>query len=189
MNIIPFGNSENSSKKDKTENKREVIGKWDQKRKLYHSVNSISYSPNKNPLKRKICENYIKGENEILRPELNFVSNARPAMLKWREMEIEETPILKAQKAHKYKAYKAKQRKKYSSQVPIHLGYSRQFVDPSEYSQSKAMRGRLSTLPGSSMTWLPSASWNGQPSSILTFKYPLRSRKLYNNINEFDNYL
>jgi len=182
VNIIPFSL--------KTKNyKREVIDKWDKKRKPYQNVNIIPYSPSKYPLKRKTLNDKLSSENDILRPELNFVSNARPAMLKWREMEIEETPILKAQKAHKYKAYKAKQRKKYSSQVPIHLGYSRQFVDPSEYSQSKAMRGRLSTLPGSSMTWLPSARWNGQPSSILTFKYPLRSRQLYNNVDEFDNYL
>ena len=138
-------------------------------------MNIIPYSPTKYHLK---TSNDLNSDNEILRPELTFVSNAHPAMLKWREMEIEETPILKAQKAHKYKAYKAKQRKKYSSQVPIHLGYSRQFVDPSEYSQSKAMRGRLSTLPGSSLTWLPSASWNGQPSSFLTRRFPLRSRQL-----------
>ena len=138
----------------------------EKKGKPYQNVNIFPYSPLK-------VSNSLTSENEILRPKLNFLSNARPAMLKWREMEIEETPILKAQKAPKYKAYKAKQ-----SQVPIHLGYSRQFVDPSEYSQSKAMRGRLSSLPGSSLTWLPSASWNGQPSSILTRRFPLRSRQL-----------
>ena len=99
-----------------------MIDKWSKKGKPYQSVNIIPYSPTKYPLK---MSNALTNENKILRPELDFVSNARPAMLKWREMEIEETPILKAQKAHKYKAYKAKQ-----SQVPIHLGYSRQFVDP-----------------------------------------------------------
>ena len=175
LNIIPFGPRPKNYK-------TEVMDKWDKNRKPYESVNMISYSPIKFPLKRKTNKNDMKSKNKILRPKLNFVSNARPAMLKWREMEIEETPILKAQKAHKYKAYKAKQ-----SQVPIHLGYSRQFVDPSEYSQSKAMRGRLSTLPGSSLTWLPSASWNGQPSSIQTRRFPLRSRQLNSVVKEEDN--
>ena len=95
-------------------------------------------------------------------------------------MEIERTPIIKP--------FKSKRKKKYSSKFPIHLGYSRKFVEPAEFSYNKLIRKRLSNLPGSSMTWLPAPSLNGLPQTIFHMKYPLKIRRL-NTLDGDDNFL
>ena len=136
------------------------------------------YSTNKNKISDKKVlkrpeKKTTKPDHKIFRPDLQFLSNARPAKLKWREMRIEKTPIIRPYKAYEaskaYKAYKAK----YASAVPVHHGYSRAYLDPVS---DKAPPG---VLGDSSVTLLPSGRWNGQPQTILTFHYPVRERVLY----------
>jgi hypothetical protein len=158
-------------------NKNDVTRRWDKKVAPYPSVNIIPYSPIEYPYKSvRITKKDPIIDNEILRPVLNFTSNARPAKLKWRELEIEKTPIIKP--------FKSNRKKKYSSRVPIHLGYSRKFVEPTDFSYNKIIRKKLSNLPGSSMTWLPAPGLNGLPQTIFHMKYPLKIRRL----NKFDGY-
>ena len=139
------------------------------------SKNIIPYGPSKSTHKYPHYKDKLGAKNEILRPDLEFISNARPAKLKWREMRIKKTPILKPYKAYTasqaYKAYRAK----YRSAVPVHKGYSRAYLEPAEYSYQEP-------LVGSSLTRIPSASWNGQPSAILTVQYPVRESILYNEV-------
>merc|ERR1711936_817100 len=81
--------------------------------KISKPVNIIPYNPSKYPsnnlginMKDKLTP------NEIFRPDLSFISNARPAMLKWRELEVKKTQIIKPPDKKKYKS---RWNKKYSS--------------------------------------------------------------------------
>ena len=133
--------------------------------KIESSVNKIATA---NPDQLKMSE------NEILRPEINFTSNARPAMLKWRELKIEKTPIIKPLQ----EKYRSRLKKKYGSSVPVHLGHSRKFI---EY-PGLGTRAGSTRLPGTPLTWLPTPiQANGIPRTILHFKYPLKIKKLSSN--------
>jgi hypothetical protein len=163
------------------ENKNDLIREWDKKIAPYPSVNIIPYGPSKYPYKSVVITKKDKiSDNAILKPVLKFTSNARPAILKWRKLEIESKPIIKP--------FKSKRKKKYSRKVPIHLAYSQKFVEPADFSYNKISRKRLSNLPGSSMTWLPAPSSNGLPQRIFHIKYPVKIRRL-NMFDGVDNFL
>ena len=60
-------------------NKNDVTRKWDKKIAPYPSVNIIPYGPIKYPYKSPgITKKDPISDNEILRPVVNFTSNARP---------------------------------------------------------------------------------------------------------------
>jgi len=109
----------------------------------------------------------------IFRPKVNFVSNARPARLQWRELEVKKTPIIKAKPLKL--DYNTRLKKKYgNSPVPVHLGYSRNFV---EDSPRRRYRGA-----GSTTTWLSHpARVNGLPQTVLHWQYPLKVASLSAN--------
>ena len=153
----------------KTETERSLKG-----RKLFvpnikkvPSINIIPYY-SREKVKNNHPSNNINiiPQYEILRPNLQFLSNARPAMLQWREKKIKKTPIIT------YMAYNQYQ----PSKVPIHRGYSRKYVNPSEYSLDKSLSKKLSKLPSSSLTWLSPHSLTGLPTAITTLSFPTRSR-------------
>ena len=124
------------------------------------------------PIKPKIFMDEIK-DNEIFRPKLNFTSNAKPELLKYRDVKVDKKKILK-------KPSKELRRlnKKYSGKVPFHFGYSRKFQDFPE--------GKSFSNTGASprMTWLsrPKLS-NGLPTSILHVKYPVQITRLSSGKN------
>ena len=134
------------------------------------------------PIKPKIFMDEIK-DNEIFRPKLNFTSNAKPELLKYRDVKVDKKKILK-------KPSKELRRlnKKYSGKVPFHFGYSRKFQD---FPEGKSFSNRGSTPR---MTWLsrPKLS-NGLPTSILHVKYPVQITRLSSgkNIRQeyFNNFL
>ena len=123
-------------------------------------------------VKSRIFMDEIK-DNEIFRPKLNFTSNAKPELLKYRDVQIDQKKILK-------KPTKELNRlnKKYKGKVPFHFGYSRKFQD---YPTGKSFQKNSGS---SSLTWLskPKLS-NGLPTSILHMKYPLKISKLSSGKN------
>ena len=129
--------------------------------------------------------------NEILRPEVKFTSNARPVVLKWRQLEYEATQILPPSGKQKSKK-QLRLNKKFSSKVPVHLGHARRLGEHQEPPTFKISHPQYT---GSSITWLPASSYgNGLPKTIIHLKYPLKSRKLNrfvddDNINPVNNYL
>ena len=129
------------------------------------------------PIKRKIFMDEIK-DNEIFRPKLNFTSNAKPELLKYRDVKVDKKKILK-------KPSKELRRlnKKYSGKVPFHFGYSRKVQD---FPMGKSFSG-----PGSSprLTWLsrPRLS-NGLPTSILHVKHPVQITRLSSGKNIHSEY-
>jgi len=110
-------------------------------------------------------------EDKVLRPRVTFMSNARPSILKWRELKVKKTPIIKAKPLKL--DYNSRLKKKYGSGVPVHLGYSRNFVEDSPV----RYRG-----PGSATTWLPSPAYvNGLPQTLLHWQYPVKVARLNTN--------
>lgn len=107
---------------------------------------------------------------QIYRPQLSFMSNAKPSLLSWRELEVKETPIIRAKPFSL--DYGSRLKKKYESQVPVHLGYSRNFVDETP---SPAYRGA-----GSTTTWLRYPV-NGLPRTLKHWQYPLKVARLVSN--------
>lgn len=108
---------------------------------------------------------------KVLRPGVSFLSNARPSLLKWRELKVKKTPIIKAKPIQF--DYAARLKQKYGSSVPVHLGYSRNLVEDSP----RRFRGA-----GSSTTWLPSpAKLNGLPQTLHHWQYPLQVARLGSN--------
>merc|ERR1711997_406495 len=141
-------------------------------------VNFIKFSNKKTneiqKIRPKIFMDEIK-DKEIYRPKLNFTSNAKPELLKYRDVQIDKKTILK-------KPTKELRRlnKKYSGKVPFHFGYSRKFQDfPVGKSFSKPRSGSSPRL-----TWLsrPKLS-NGLPTSILHMKYPVQITRLSSGKN------
>ena len=135
-------------------------------------VNFIKLGETKNSgyqQKSKIFMDEIK-DNEIFRPRLNFTSNAKPELMKYRDVKIEKKKILK-------KPTKELNRlnKKYKGKVPFHFGYSRKFSQ--DYPTGKSFQ--KSSGSSSSLTWLskPKLS-NGLPTSILHMKYPVKITRL-----------
>lgn len=132
---------------------------------------------NRQPIKPKIFMDEIK-DNEIFRPKLNFTSNAKPELLKYRDVKIDKKKILK-------KPSKELRRlnKKYSGKVPFHFGYSRKFQD---FPEGKSFSGRGSSPR---LTWLsrPKLS-NGLPTSILHMKYPVQITRLSSGKNIHSEY-
>merc|ERR1711953_175427 len=113
--------------------------------------------------KQKLLDEIKK--DEIFRPKINFTSNAKPEMLKYRDVQVNKMAILK-----KPTKELSRLNRKYAGKVPFHFGYSRKFQDfPGEKS-----RGRR---PGSRIRWLTLPS-NGLPTSLTHFKYPLRISRL-----------
>ena len=169
--------------------KKDMLSAWDKKSKPW-PVNIIPHGPSTYPYGPMITKKDSISDNEILRPEIKFTSNARPSLLKWRELEIEATKIKPPSVKQKYKE---RLEKKYSSIVPTHLGYARNFVEYREPLRLKRFQKSSPRYPGSSLTWLPSLSYgNGLPQTIFHLKYPLKTRKL-NSANDFitpvDNFL
>ena len=157
--------------------------KLKKKMKSRPGVNIIPYGPSNYPsMSAGITKKDKISDNEILRPEVNFTSNARPAMLKWRELEIEKTQIIKPSDKQKYKS---RLKKKYSSRVPIHAGYSRKFIEYPKPPIMKIFQKRYPQYPsGWSITRLPAPSYvNGLPQTIFHLKYPLKIRRL-NSVDE-----
>jgi len=109
-------------------------------------------------------------QGQIYRPQLSFMSNAKPSLLSWRELEVKETPIIRAKPFSL--DYGSRLKKKYERQVPIHLGYSRNFVDETP---SPAYRGA-----GSTTTWLRYPV-NGLPRTLKHWQYPLKVARLETN--------
>ena len=107
----------------------------------------------------------IKNE-EIFRPKVNFTSNAKPELLKYRDLQMNKMRILK-----KPTKELSRLNRKYAGKVPFHFGYSRKFQDfPGEKSVGRR--------PGSSrIKWLTLPS-NGLPTSLTHFKYPVRISRL-----------
>merc|ERR1719192_16722 len=52
-------------------------------------------------------------EDSVLRPQVTFMSNARPSLLKWRELKVKKTPIIKAKPLKL--DYNTRLKKKYGS--------------------------------------------------------------------------
>ena len=118
----------------------------------------------------------ITGENDILRPKLSFMSNARPSMMKWRELEIEKTPIINISKNEKYKA---RSHKKYEDNIRKHSGYARNVVDAKNSPLPNIHRQRFMKNLRSPTSWVSSPNFlNGLPKTIYHFKYPLKTRNL-----------
>merc|ERR1711915_617854 len=117
--------------------------------------------------KKKMMDE-IKVE-EIFRPKINFTSNAKPEMLKYRDMQMNKMPIMK-----KPTKELSRLNRKYAGKVPFHFGYSRKFQDfPGEKSYQNTVR----RMPGSRIKWLTLPS-NGLPTSLTHFKYPVRISRL-----------
>ena len=118
----------------------------------------------------------ITSENDILRPKLSFMSNARPSMMKWRELEIEKTPIINISKNEKYKA---RSHKKYEDNIRKHSGYARNVVDAKNSPLPNIHRQRFMKNLRSPTSWVSSPNFlNGLPKTIYHFKYPLKTRNL-----------
>ena len=115
-------------------------------------------------------------ENEIFRPKLKFVSNARPAVLKWRELEMEKTPIIKP---HRQNNYKSRRNKKYHNKEPVHFAKSRTLVRARDSPLPNIFQQRSMSHPDSSISRLASPSFvNGLQKTIYHFKYPLKTREI-----------
>jgi len=114
--------------------------------------------------KQKLMDEIKK--DEIFRPKVNFTSNAKPELLKYRDVQMNKMTIL--QKPTKELS---RLNRKYAGKVPFHFGYSRKFQD---FPGEKSVRRR----PGSSrIKWLTLPS-NGLPTSLTHFKYPVRISRL-----------
>ena len=72
--------------------------------------------------KQKLMDE-IKKE-EIFRPKVNFTSNAKPELLKYRDVQMNKMTILK-----KPTKELSRLNRKYAGKVPFHFGYSRKFQD------------------------------------------------------------
>ena len=122
--------------------------------------------------------------NDIFRPKLNFTSNAKPEILKYRDVKVAKTEIVT-----KPSKELTRLNKKYSGKVPFHFGYSRKFQD---YPVGKSFI--RSSDPSSSMTWLKTSRLgNGKPTSILHLNYPVKITRLSSGKNikseYYDNFL
>ena len=144
------------------------------------NVNFIKFSNKKTneiqKIRPKIFMDEIK-DNEIYRPKLNFTSNAKPELLKYRDVQIDKKTILK-------KPTKELRRlnKKYSGKVPFHFGYSRKFQDfpvGKSFQKTSYQKTSFPSASSSSLTWLSKPRLgNGLPTSILHMKYPVKITKL-----------
>merc|ERR1712156_1114367 len=137
-------------------------------------VNFIKLSPGKTKAYQKKYQTYYQKKNlmdeikaeEIFRPKINFTSNAKPELLKYRDVQKNKMTILK-----KPTKELSRLNRKYAGKVPFHFGYSRKFQD---FPGEKSVR-RVS--PGSRIKWLTLPS-NGLPTSLTHFKYPVRISRL-----------
>ena len=138
------------------------------------NVNFIQLGPSKTKAYKKKYQTYYQKQKkideikkmQIYRPKINFTSNAKPEMLKYRDVQMNKMTILK-----KPTKELSRLNRKYAGKVPFHFGYSRKFQDfPGENS-------RVGRLPGSRIKWLTLPS-NGLPTSLTHFKYPVRISRL-----------
>jgi len=140
--------------------------------KLGNSKTKAAYQKKyQNYYEKKKMMDEIKSE-EIFRPKINFTSNAKPEMLKYRDIQMNKMPIMK-----KPPKELSRLNRKYAGKVPFHFGYSRKFQDfPGEksYYPSSVSRPRSA---GSRVRWLTLPS-NGLPTSLTHFKYPVRISRL-----------
>jgi len=177
--------------RDKSYKGRRISNFEDKGKTFYKSkINFIKLGDEKKSTLQKVNPKVFMDEikdNEIYRPKLNFTSNAKPELLKYRDIEVDKTSIIK-------KPSKELRRlnKKYSGKVPFHFGYSRKFQDyPVGRKSNSFQRSKSGT---SSLTWLNSPKLgNGLPSSILHMKYPVKITKLSSGKNMrsryFDNFI
>merc|ERR1712183_243004 len=128
------------------------------------NVNFIQLGPSKTKAYKKKYQTYYQKQKkmdeikkeQIFRPKINFTSNAKPEMLKYRDVQMNKMTILK-----KPTKELSRLNRKYAGKVPFHFGYSRKFQDfPGENS-------RVGRLPGagSRIKWLTLPS-NGLPTSL-----------------------
>jgi len=146
----------------------------------YNRWEEMSPSNNINYIQRGgVDEKSLSQKNEhsrkeknrkILRPGVHFMSNARPSLLTWRELKVKETPIITAKPFSL--GYRSLLKKKYEREVPVHLGYSRNFV---EDTPDPRFRGK-----GSRTTWLRYPV-NGLPRTLKHWQYPLKVSRLMTN--------
>merc|ERR1711997_869917 len=116
------------------------------------NVNFIQLGNSKTKAYKKKYQTYYQKQKldeikkqEIFRPKINFTSNAKPEMLKYRDVQMNQMRILK-----KPTKELSRLNRKYAGKVPFHFGYSRKFQDfPGENS-------RVGRLPGagSRIKWL-----------------------------------
>jgi len=113
-------------------------------------------------------EEFNESGNEIYRPDIEFLSNARPAFLKWRELEVKRTPIVKRPLPLDVSDLSRRFEGKRMSDVGVHLGYSRKLVSDSPL------------VVQNSITWVktPRYKLNGQPNTIYHLQYPVRVSNL-----------
>ena len=104
-------------------------------------------------------------------------------MLKWRELEIERTPMIKP---YRQRNYKSRRNKKYNSKGPVHLANARKFVEARASPLPNIFRQKSLNNLDSTTSWLPAPSFvNGLPKTIYHFKYPLKTRKII-HVNSHD---
>ena len=137
------------------------------------NVNFIQLGPSKTKAYKKKYQTYYQKQKkideikkmQIFRPKINFTSNAKPEMLKYRDLQMNKMTILK-----KPTKELSRLNRKYAGKVPFHFGYSRKFQD---FPGGKSV-GRMG---GSRIKWLTLPS-NGVPTSLTHFKYPVRISRL-----------
>merc|ERR1712113_821995 len=170
--------SENLRERNKSSKGRKISNFIDDKGdKPTSNVNFIQLGNSKTKAYKKKYQTYYQKQKlmdeikkeEIFRPKINFTSNAKPEMLKYRDVQMNKMAILK-----KPTKELSRLNRKYAGKVPFHFGYSRKFQDfPGEKSYQKSVR----RMPGSSIKWLTVPS-NGLPTSLTHFKYPVRISRL-----------
>ena len=181
-----------NSKGRKMENNNRLFKKYGNENERQPNINIIPvddwrYFSDKKPISHNDSGNFrnfkvdkVKEENEmiddskIVRPEVSFLSNARPSLMAWREVEMEETPIMKPPKR---KQINTRLNKKYSQTVQAHLGYSRNLVDYS-LSSPRILQKKKYGSPQSSLVWLQPTSFNGLPQKLVYRKPLLMMRNL-----------
>merc|ERR1712062_326131 len=173
--------SENLRERNKSSKGRKISNFIDDKGdKPTSNVNFIQLGNSKTKPYKKKYQTYYQKKNlmdeikaeEIFRPKINFTSNAKPEMLKYRDVQMNKMPILK-----KPTKELTRLNRKYAGKVPFHFGYSRKFQDfPGEKSYKSNVR-RMPGSSGSTIKWLTLPS-NGLPTSLTHFKYPVRISRL-----------
>ena len=111
--------------------------------------------------------------SKVLRPNLVYTSNAKPAALEWRTLEVETSKIKRPSRMFQ---------KKSLTPISSYNQQSRNLVQPQQslFPSFERKMFRRNT----SSSWLPSPSFvNGVPETIYHFRHPVRVRKL-DSVNE-----
>ena len=115
-------------------------------------------------------------EKDVLRPDLAFVSNARPASLRWRELEVEKMNIITTPE----KKHVGRKHKKYIGRASDYQArkFTKESLRPKSLLKKKKTRTATNNI-NSSTSWLSSPKFlNGVPRTIYHFRYPLKTSRL-----------